>query len=71
VICALCDHVMATETCGFASVGELVLCHHDTHSCYRRWTVYGVRPRRYPWNVDPDSGALSEDEEHERSQRPT
>jgi hypothetical protein len=61
---------MTMAMCGSAAVGPIPLCHHDTHSCYRRWTVYGERPRRYPWTVDPDSGSLSEDEERERTDRP-
>lgn len=71
-VCGLCGHEMTSERCGSATVGSangIPLCHHDTHSCYRRWTVYGARPDRWPWNVDPDSGALGEDEEHERSER--
>lgn len=42
--CGLCGHEMAPDQCGYASVDGVPLCHHDTHSCYHRWTVYGVRP---------------------------
>lgn len=70
MICGLCGHQMTLERCGSAAVGAIPLCHHDTHSCYHRWTVYGIRPDRYPWNVDPDSGSLSEDEERARSEWP-
>lgn len=66
--CGLCGHAMTSEACGSAtSVGGTPLCHHTTHSCYRQWTVYGVRPSWYP---DPDPGSLSEDEERDRSERP-
>lgn len=40
---ALCEHDMTFESCGSANVGPFDLCHHDTHSCYHQWTVYGAR----------------------------
>lgn len=43
-VCGLCGHEMTLDQCGHASVGGVPLCHHDTHSCYHRWTVYGDRP---------------------------
>lgn len=42
--CGLCGHVMTLESCGAASSADGVpLCHHDTHSCYHRWTAYTER----------------------------
>lgn len=46
--CALCDHVMTFDRCGFAGAtenGERVhLCHADDHDCYHAWTLYDTRP---------------------------
>lgn len=46
--CGLCRHAMTMERCGSSSVpgpdGPISLCHHDSHDCYRAWTVYGERP---------------------------
>lgn len=43
--CALCGHVVGPRTaCGYGSADGVLLCHADSHSCYRRWTVYRERP---------------------------
>lgn len=43
-VCGLCGHEITLDRCGSASADGVPLCHHDTHSCYHRWTVYGARP---------------------------
>lgn len=43
-VCKLCGHEITFAKCGFASANGFRLCHHDTHSCFNRWTVYGERP---------------------------
>lgn len=40
MFCGLCGHLMNLDSCGYAGVNGVPLCHHDDHDCYRRVTVY-------------------------------
>ncbi len=44
--CGLCGHKFddPVNPCGYAAVGDIVLCHAADHSCYVAWTVEGKRP---------------------------
>jgi hypothetical protein len=47
-VCGLCGHRAPEDHEYLGGEADGVpLCHQDDHSCYHRWTVYGMRPGIY------------------------